>query len=531
MLREIVKQKPTRQKPARADILTERSASIITIGGCSGGGSGDAAGDAARPAIACEKNSASGSVSQRACAFCGARVVLNPITDAFHIIHGPIGCSSYTWDIRGSMSSAGELYRNSFSTDMSETDIIFGGEKKLTRAIDQAVAAHSPNLIFVYATCIVGVIGDDVAAICKAAERRHNIRCIPVQSPGFSGHKAMGYRLAGEAILKIVGSQPFARNQAHGINILGDFNLAGESWIVKRYLQELGVELVAGITGDSTYEQLLRAREARLNVVQCAGSMHALARAMEDRLNIPYVNVSFYGIEDTCASLIAIAEASGDLAIVARAEAFCAEQRAAVAPVLERYRPNLEGRRAAIYVGGGFKAISLIKQFRELGMTTVMVGTQTGRPEDYEVIRNIVKPGCVVLDDANPAELERFMLDKGADILVGGVKERPLAYKLGVAFCDHNHERKHPLAGFVGVENFAAEINRSMNSPVWDYLQDSSRDALPGSSRDALSDTPGASPGAPSPQSSLQGSLPGSPQSSPQGSLQDKMIVGRRSCS
>jgi nitrogenase molybdenum-cofactor synthesis protein NifE len=76
----------------------------------------------------------------------------------------------------------------------------------------------------------------------------------------------------------------------------------------------------------------------------------------------------------------------------------------------------------------------------------------------------------VVLDDANPAELEKFMLEKGADILVGGVKERPLAYKLGVAFCDHNHERKHPLAGFVGVSNFAEEINASINSPVWSYV-------------------------------------------------------------
>lgn len=77
----------------------------------------------------------------------------------------------------------------------------------------------------------------------------------------------------------------------------------------------------------------------------------------------------------------------------------------------------------------------------------------------------------VILDDANPAELETFMKEKGADILVGGVKERPLAYKLGVAFCDHNHERKHPLAGFEGVYNFTREIDRSINNPVWEYVK------------------------------------------------------------
>jgi nitrogenase molybdenum-cofactor synthesis protein NifE len=444
----------------RYEVLDERKSSILTMGGCSPDDKG----------IACGQNSVSGSVSQRACAFCGARVVLNPITDAFHIIHGPIGCSSYTWDIRGSLTSGEDLYRHSFSTDMGETDIIFGGEKKLARAIDEAVAAHDPKLIFVYATCIVGVIGDDVEQVCRSAEERHGIRVIPVQSPGFSGHKAMGYRLAGDAIMRLIGSTPYPRELAHGINILGDFNLAGETWIVKSYLRQLGIEVVTGITGDSNYDSLVAAPQAKLNVVQCAGSMHALAQRMEDELGIPFVKVSFYGIEDTCASLTTIAEALGEPAIIAAARAFCADQAERARGVVTRYKPGLMGKQAAIYVGGGFKAISLIRQFNELGIKTVMVGTQTGRPEDYDVIRQIVAPGCVVLDDANPAELEKFMLERGADILVGGVKERPLAYKLGVAFCDHNHERKHPLAGFVGVGNFAEEINASINSPVWKYV-------------------------------------------------------------
>ncbi|OPZ89952.1 MAG: Nitrogenase molybdenum-iron protein alpha chain [Firmicutes bacterium ADurb.Bin419] len=87
--------------------------------------------------VKCEKDSVAGSVSQRACVYCGARVVLNPITDAFHILHGPIGCASYTWDIRGSLSSGPEVYRNSFSTDLREQDVVFGGEKKLAAAIDE----------------------------------------------------------------------------------------------------------------------------------------------------------------------------------------------------------------------------------------------------------------------------------------------------------------------------------------------------------------------------------------------------------
>ena len=424
--------------------------------------------------IRCESESVSGAVSQRACVYCGARVVLNPITDAYHIVHGPIGCASYTWDIRGSLTSGAEMFRNSFSTDLRETDIVFGGIKKLTAAIDELMekANPAPKLIFVFATCIVGVIGDDIEAVCRAAEMKYGIRVIPVKAPGFSGTKTQGYKLACDALMTLI--LPHA-NQARrfGVNILGDYNLAGEMWIIKGYLEQIGIPVISTITGDSSYEKLIHAPSASLNIVQCAGSSAYLAQRMESELGIPSVRVSFFGIEDSTASLLRVADALGgnDNGILENARRFAAEKTAQILPVIEQYRPRLQGKRAAIFVGGGFKAISLIRQFNEIGMETVVVGTQTGKKDEYETIGSLVDSGTVILDDANPAELERFMTEKNADILVGGVKERPLAYKLGMAFCDHNHERKHPLAGFEGIENFVKEIHQSINSPVWKYVK------------------------------------------------------------
>ena len=421
--------------------------------------------------IRCDADSLSGAVSQRACVYCGARVVLNPITDAYHIVHGPIGCASYTWDIRGSLSSGEETYRNSFSTDLGERDVVFGGAKKLTAAIDELVAKKHPKLIFVYATCIVGVIGDDVEAVCRQAEAKYGIRMIPVQSPGFSGNKSYGYKMACNALMTLL--KPHVQSGAHksGVNILGDYNLAGEMWIIENYMRELGIEVKATFTGDASYLKLLKAPTAALNVVQCAGSMVYLAKRMEEEMGIPYIRVSFFGVNDTSASLRTIAQAVGTAETAARAEAFTREQAAKVEPLLAPYRERLQGKRAAIFVGGGFKAISLIREFNALGMKPVVVGTQTGRAEEYELIASLVDDDTVVLDDANPAELETFMKEKRADILVGGVKERPLAYKLGIAFCDHNHERKHALAGYEGVLNFTREIYESIQSPVFSALR------------------------------------------------------------
>ncbi|HWR55309.1 MAG TPA: nitrogenase iron-molybdenum cofactor biosynthesis protein NifE [Negativicutes bacterium] len=420
--------------------------------------------------LKCDTNSVAGCVSQRACVYCGARVVLNPVTDAIHLVHGPIGCASYTWDIRGSLTSGSDLYRFSFSTDLQEMDVIFGGEKKLARAIDGLVEKYQPKLIFVYSTCIVGVIGDDLEAVCKAAARRHGIEVIPVQSSGFIGNKSAGYRAACDALLKLIKpaeNEQISKNNT--INYLGDFNLAGEVWIIKDYLQRMGLALNVAFTGDSNYETLKTATKASLNIVQCAGSMIYLANQMKEIYDIPYHNVSFLGLEDTSDSLRRIARTYNDLEIMRRTEELIKAETAAVAPLLARYREKLRGKKAAIYVGGGFKAISLIKQFREIGIDVVMIGTQTGRQEEYDTINDLVDDGTVILDDANPSELERFMVEKGAHLLVGGVKERPLAYKLGIAFIDHNHDRKHPLSGYVGAVNFAQEVYSTVCSPVWKY--------------------------------------------------------------
>ncbi|MDR0620438.1 MAG: nitrogenase iron-molybdenum cofactor biosynthesis protein NifE [Deltaproteobacteria bacterium] len=453
--------------------------------------------DQAAGPVACGKNSLSGAVSQRACVFCGARVVLNPITDAFHLIHGPIGCASYTWDIRGSLASESELYRNSFSTDLGEKDVVFGGVEKLRAAVREIYLIHRPKLLFIYSTCLVGIIGDDVDGVCREAERLYPMRAINVKAPGFAGHKAMGYRLACEAIMKVI-SQAHVREADRGpvgplgnglaaktaadpsplagtVNVLGDYNLAGEAWIVENYFKEMGIEVLATLTGDSTYDRLMSAKRASLNVVQCAGSMVYLARSMEERFGIPFVRVSFFGLADTANSLYKVADLLGGPGVRERAEALCQRESALARTAIEPFLPGLSGKKAAIFVGGGFKAISLMRQFKELGMSTVLVGTQTGTSEDYEAISALADPGTVILDDANPSELETFMRRKGADVLVGGVKERPLAFKLGVAFCDHNHERKAPLAGFVGAVNFAREINLSVNSPVWATLRQRSK--------------------------------------------------------
>jgi nitrogenase molybdenum-cofactor synthesis protein NifE len=438
-----------------ADILRERERQVYRKGQAN-----------ALP-LDCEKQSAAGSVSQRACVFCGSRVVLYPIADAVHIVHGPIGCASYTWDIRGALSSGPELHRLSFSTDMQELDVVHGGEKKLYAALCELIDAHHPKAAFVYATCIVGVIGDDVAAVCKRVSLEKGIPVLPVHSEGFKGTKKDGYRAACDALLQIVGTGPTEEVSPLSINILGDFNLAGETWMIRDYYARMGVQVVSCITGDGRIDEIRRAHGAALNVVQCSGSMTYLAKTMQETYGIPFIRVSYFGIEDMSKSLYDVARHFKDKEMLKRTQSMVRTELERVMPQLTEYRKALTGKRAAIYVGGAFKAFSLVSALRHLGMTTVMVGSQTGNKEDYEQLREICDEGTIIVDDSNPLELSSFLEEKDVDVFIGGVKERPIAYKLGIGFCDHNHERKEALAGFEGMLNFAREVYGSVMSPVW----------------------------------------------------------------
>jgi nitrogenase molybdenum-cofactor synthesis protein NifE len=445
----------------RAACIEERQGSIVIKG-------------KNRGQVSCGNDSLAGAVSQRACVYCGARVVLNPVTDAAHLVHGPIGCAAYTWDIRGSLSSGSEMYRNSFSTDLRERDVIFGGETKLAECIDEVVAKHRPPAVFVYSTCVVGVIGDDIVAVCREASRRHGIDVIPVESTGFiSGNKIIGYRAAAEALLRLIRPKEGEEiERSNKVNFLGEYNLGGEKWIVERYLREIGVEINVAFTGDSSVEALKRAPGAKLNLVQCTGSMHWLAAQMEKEFGIPLLDVNFFGSENIADSLRRIAAFYGDTEMARRAEALIERETAALRPHLERYRQKLQGKRAAIYVGGAFKAMAIVRQLKELGVEVVVAGTQTGRPEEYEALSGLLDDGTVIVDDTNPAEIERFLLENKIDVMAGGVKERVLAYKLGIGFIDHNHDRKDALAGYEGALRFAQEVYVTTCSPVWKHLRE-----------------------------------------------------------
>lgn len=432
----------------------------------------------------CNKPSHPGTVTQRSCVYGGARVVLMPITDAIHLVHGPIGCAACTWDIRGSKSSNSDLYKTGFSTDLQEKDIVFGGENKLLNTIVELCQLYNPVAIFVYSTCVAGVIGDDIKSVCKKANKKTGYKIVPVQSEGFRGvNKSLGHQLACDALLDhIIGKNVISGNGYYGkpkhkfnddysytINIVGEFNVAGDLWAIKPLLESIGVKIISSITGDSCIADIANAHHAKLNIVQCQKSSNYLAKKMEELYGIPHIKVNFFGVDETKESLRSIARFFGDDEMIKRVEKLIDSEISKIKPEINIFKQKLAGKKVSVYVGGN-KAWSLIRAFEELKMEVIMTGTQNGLPEDYDIIKNTVKNGTLIVDDANAIELTKLLKKYKPDLMVSGAKEKYLAMKLGIPFCDFNHDRIVSFAGFRGFFNFAREVDKAVSSPVWDLV-------------------------------------------------------------
>jgi nitrogenase molybdenum-cofactor synthesis protein NifE len=231
----------------------------------------------------------------------------------------------------------------------------------------------------------------------------------------------------------------------------------------------MGVNVVCTISGDGRIDDIRKAHRAHLNVVQCSGSVMNLAKMLEHEYGTPVARASYFGIEDLSKALYDVADFFDDDEMRMAAQRVIKEEVGRLMPQLAPYRKDLKGKKAAVYTGGAFKVFSLVRSLRTLGMDVVVAGSQTGSVADYKLLTELCDPGTVILDDTNPLELAKFIKEKDVDLFIGGVKERPIAYKLGVGFCDHNHERKEALAGFDGMLNFAKEVHSSVMSPVWQF--------------------------------------------------------------
>lgn len=468
-----------------------------------------------------------GILSSRGCAYAGAKgVVFGPVKDMLHLTHGPIGCAYFTWNTRRNFAEPepGKDYYMGYclSTDMQESDIIFGGEKKLAQAIREAYQIFEPKAIGVYSTCPVGLIGDDIETVARQAAEELGIKVIPVRCEGYRGvSQSAGHHIASNCLMQhVIGTSEPEETTPFDINIFGEYNIGGDLWAVKPLLEKIGYRVVATFTGDGSYESIARAHRAKLSILMCHRSINYTNRMMEQKWGVPWLKVNYIGIDGTVKSLRHMAKFFDDPGITARTEEAIKEGLALVEPRLDYYRRRLAGKKAMVFAGGS-RSHHYINLFESLGMDVIVSGYQFAHRDDYEgrkVIPEIkhkatsailedlvferqtdagildedkvaklqkeiplmdyegmmvhVKDGQVVVDDLNHYETEHLIREFKPAVFCSGIKDKYVVEKMGVPSRQiHSYDYSGPYAGFEGFINFARDVEMAVNSPTWKYVR------------------------------------------------------------
>ncbi|QYY37520.1 nitrogenase component I subunit alpha [Ruficoccus sp. ZRK36] len=467
-----------------------------------------------------------GIITQRGCSYAGCKgVVIGPIYDILHITHGPIGCGWYSWLSRRNITKIrGEGETNylqySMSTDMQEDHIVFGGEKQLAAAIQEAYDEFHPKAISVYATCPVGLIGDDIHTVCRTMKEKLGINIFGFSCEGYKGvSQSAGHHIANNGVFKhMIGLDDSPVEAKYKINILGEYNIGGDAWEIDRILDLCGIHIIGTLSGGVSYGEICNCHMADLNVVMCHRSINYMAEMMEEKFGIPWFKVNFIGIEGTKKSLRKIAQYFGDKELIDRVEEVIAAEMSEVKPILDDITTRTTGKTAALFVGGS-RAHHYQDLFTDMDMKVIAAGYEFAHRDDYEgrdvlphikvdadsrnieeltvtadetrfdaskpekkksleengftfsdyegMMRQMAKD-TLVIDDISHHEMEKLIEMYHPDVIGSGIKDKYIIEKMGVPCKQlHSYDYGGPYAGFKGAINFYKEIDRMTGSKVW----------------------------------------------------------------
>jgi nitrogenase molybdenum-iron protein alpha chain len=480
------------------------------------------------PEVLANTRTTPGIMTMRGCSYAGCKgVVLGPTRDILQITHGPIGCGFYSWLTRRNQTRPETLESTNFmpyamSTDLQEDEIIFGGEKKLKAAIDEAVALFHPRAIGIFSTCPVGLIGDDVHAVAREMEAKYpDINIFGFSCEGYKGvSQSAGHHVANNKVFTdVVGLDDTPKEGKFRFNILGEYNIGGDAFEIERIAKLCGVTLHSTFSGNSVYQEFISAHTADLNTVMCHRSINYLAEMMEKKFGIPWFKVNFVGAESTAKSFRKIAAFFGDAGLIAQTEKVIEEELAKVNVIREAVKARCQGKTVALFVGGS-RAHHYQDLFKEIGMEVIAAGYEFAHRDDYEgrkVLPDIVidadsrnieelsvekdatrynprksaeeiakmkangftfedydgmmpemKNGALVIDDMNHYEMEKLIEAYHPDLICAGIKEKYVLQKQGIPLKQlHSYDYMGPFAGFDGAINFYKEIDRLVHSSVF----------------------------------------------------------------
>ncbi|MBQ2771621.1 MAG: nitrogenase component 1 [Methanocorpusculum sp.] len=224
------------------------------------------------------------------CALGGSLAVTSFIRDGITIIHSPQGCAHQMFSAYHAMAADSDSFSipKVIVSNITNREVIFGGEEALLEALDRA-DAENPALISVVTSCVPETIGDDVEGVCASHAAADKIVYVPAS--GFLGGSSQdGENIALISISKRVSPSEIVPRTAV---IIGEKNLESEVEEnyaeVCRLLSRLGISVSLRFCRNISAADIIKLGTADFFIIRDERVEEA-GRTIAENFGRPYVS-------------------------------------------------------------------------------------------------------------------------------------------------------------------------------------------------------------------------------------------------
>ncbi|MEI7812682.1 MAG: nitrogenase component 1 [Ignavibacteria bacterium] len=411
------------------------------------------------------------------------------IPESVIIFHGPVGCGSCMLSTpgiskqnqlaRGNKDSIGQVW---FSTNLSEQEVVGGGEEKLSRTILEADRRFSPQVIFIAETCVPAIIGDDIDAVTKNVQGQISAKILPLHCAGFKTkvvataydvvyHSILRYIITDEAqktpeFKTSIEQLEYEEKKKRTINLL---NVASMSRVdeveLVRLLTALDLE-VNILPCFAPPDRFVRAKDAALSVSICATHDDYFVEHLKELYGIPYIlNTIPIGTDNVKKWLLEIAEFFN---ITEKAEKLIATEEAEVREALEPVLESLKGKSAFVSAGEIRAGATAILLENDLNMRVLGV-----RAHHYDHFGDVLfetiprkETMQTNVGSQQPFEQVNMLLKTNPDIYLGHTGGNVWAAKLGIPVIPI-FGPVNSYMGYKGIYELAIRMERILSNPSY----------------------------------------------------------------
>lgn len=214
------------------------------------------------------------------CAFNGAMTMSSNLKDAVILAHSPKSCTYLSIQ---TISSAGRrtlfergnilpssLIPNVLSTDMSETDMVFGGSENLLSKVKSVLNSQTPPpAIVIVSSCPSGIIGDDIDDALSLSTERTKI--VTVKAEGnLTGDYLQGMLMAYTSLAKQIIDRNVEKREKT-VNIVFEKVVARNTEMnfqrLKTFLTRMNISVNCRFLCNTSYASLRDFCSAELNLL------------------------------------------------------------------------------------------------------------------------------------------------------------------------------------------------------------------------------------------------------------------------